>query len=264
MKELRDKGNTLIVVEHEEAVLRSADQMIEIGPGRGETGGELVFNGPLAELLAAKKAKSLTADYLTGRKSIPVPEQRRKPKHWLKIQRAAQNNLKKIDAELPLDVFVCVTGVSGSGKSTLIHEVLYRHLQQARGESLEEEPGLCRNVLGGHRIDDVIMVDQSPLARSPRSSPALYLGVFDAIRELFAQQPEAASQGMTASTFSFNSGNGRCERCSGTGFEKIEMQFLSDLFVRCPECEGTRYQDHVFEDYGRGQIDPRRAGNDGG
>ena len=184
---------------------------------------------------------------LTRRKSIPVPKSRRKWTSSIKILGARQHNLKNIDVELPLGVFTCVTGVSGSGKSTLIHDVLYRNLLRAKGQSSDQEPGACKSITGTHRIGDVVMVDQSPLARTPRSTPILYLGLFDQVRELFAAQPEAMAQGLTAGAFSFNSGNGRCERCSGTGYEKIEMQFLSDLYVRCAECEGKRFQPHVLK-----------------
>ena len=189
----------------------------------------------------------LTRDYLTRRKSIPLPKSRRKWTSSVKILGARQHNLKNIDVELPLGVFTCVTGVSGSGKSTLIHDVLYRNLLRAKGQSSDQEPGACKSITGTHRIGDVVMVDQSPLARTPRSTPILYLGLFDQVRELFAAQPEAMAQGLTAGAFSFNSGNGRCERCSGTGYEKIEMQFLSDLYVRCAECEGKRFQPHVLK-----------------
>src|SRR5436309_1089908 len=283
MHNLRDKGNTLLVVEHEEQIIRAADNLIDIGPGRGEHGGELVWNGSLEDFLecdggnlrssgassavsrasrdtgrlfgggteksgrGARAPQSLTRDYLTNRKSIPVPASRRKSSSLIKIIGARQHNLKNIDVELPLGVFTCVTGVSGSGKSTLIHDVLYRNLLIAKGQTSDQEPGACKSVSGGHRICDVIMVDQAPLARTPRSTPLLYLGLYDRVRELFAAQPEAVSQGLTAGTFSFNSGSGRCERCSGTGYEKIEMQFLSDLFVRCAECEGKRFQSHVLK-----------------
>jgi excinuclease ABC subunit A len=283
MHNLRDKGNTLLVVEHEEQIIRAADNLIDLGPGRGERGGELVWNGTLEDFLARQDATkrgahafsvplaasrprnslvrqnaehstqhacaphSLTRDYLTGRKSISIPKKRRKWTSSLKITGAREHNLKNIDVELPLGVFTCVTGVSGSGKSTLVHDVLYRHLLSAKGRSSDQEPGACQCVTGAHRIADVIMVDQSRLARTPRSTPILYLGLYDRVRELFAAQPEAMSQGLTASAFSFNSGSGRCERCSGTGFEKIEMQFLSDLYVRCAECEGTRFQPHVLK-----------------
>jgi excinuclease ABC subunit A len=245
MHNLRDRGNTLLVVEHEEQIIRAADNLIDIGPGRGERGGELVFNGALDQLLF--KNKSLTADYLSSRKLIPVPKSRRKSTSSIKITGAREHNLKNIDVDLPLGVFTCVTGVSGSGKSTLIHDVLYRNLLAEKGEAKGEEVGACKSISGAHRLNEVVMVDQSLLARTPRSTPILYLGLYDRVRELFAARPEAMSQGLTPSAFSFNSGSGRCERCSGTGFEKIEMQFLSDLYVRCAECEGTRFQPHVLK-----------------
>src|SRR5437879_2938049 len=255
MHNLRDRGNTLLVVEHEEQIIRAADNLIDIGPGRGERGGELVFNGALDQLLF--RNKSLTADYLGGRKTIPLPKSRRRSTSSIKITGAREHNLKNIDVDLPLGVFACVTGVSGSGKSTLIHDVLYRNLLHARGQSSDHqpsqsygsagEPGACKSVIGANRIADVVMVDQALLARTPRSTPILYLGLFDRVRELVAAQPEAMAQGLTAGAFSFNSGSGRCERCSGTGYEKIEMQFLSDLFVRCAECEGKRFQPHVLK-----------------
>jgi excinuclease ABC subunit A len=262
MHNLRDKGNTLLVVEHEEQIIRAADNLIDLGPGRGENGGELVWNGPLEDFLNGAgapsrrtvlgnrredaPAPSLTRDYLIGRKSIPIPKSRRTWTSSIKIVGARQHNLKSIEVELPLGVFTCVTGVSGSGKSTLIHEVLYRNLLRIKGQSSDPDPGACKSITGAHRIGEVVMVDQSLLARTPRSTPILYLGLFDRLRELFAGQPAALAQGLTASAFSFNSGNGRCERCSGTGYEKIEMQFLSDLYVRCAECEGKRFQPHVL------------------
>jgi len=282
MHDLRDKGNTLLVVEHEEAIIRAADHLLDIGPGRGESGGELVFQGTLREMLGsapvsgagegvppsrtfqnatasrksslprdaststrdARATQSLTRDYLTGKKRVPIPRSRRKSSAALKIKGAAAHNLKNIDVEIPLGVFTCVTGVSGSGKSTLIHEVLYQNLLCARGTG-SEEAGACKSVTGAHRVGEIVMVDQAPLSRTPRSTPILYLGIYDRVRELFAGLPEAMAQGLTASAFSFNSGSGRCERCGGTGFEKIEMQFLSDLYVRCAECEGRRFQPHV-------------------
>jgi excinuclease ABC subunit A len=241
---LRDKGNTLLVVEHEEAIIRSADNLVDIGPGRGEEGGVLIFSGKRDQLMA--QPKSLTADYLSGRKSIPIPKTRRASTAVVKITGAREHNLRNVNVDIPLGVFTCVTGVSGSGKSTLIHDVLYRSLMQAKGQPTEQEPGACKSVTGAHRIGDVVMVDQSQLARTPRSTPILYLGLYDRVRELFAALPESMAQGLTASAFSFNSGSGRCERCCGTGFEKIEMQFLSDLYVRCAECEGKRFQPHVL------------------
>jgi excinuclease ABC subunit A len=241
MKELRDKGNTLLVVEHEESVIRAADHLVELGPGRGEAGGDLVYSGPLSRL-----RKTLTADYLTGRKSIAVPKRRRTPRGWIAVEKATEHNLRGINADFPLGVFACVTGVSGSGKSTLVHDVLYRNLLEAMNLAGEETPGACDSIDGADQITQVVMVDQSPLSRTPRSTPALYLGVFEHIRELFAAAPDARAAGFTGSTFSFNTGNGRCERCGGSGFEKVEMQFLSDVFIRCPECEGRRYQPHVL------------------
>ena len=245
MHNLRDKGNTLLVVEHEETIIRAADNLIDIGPGRGELGGELVFSGKLDDLVLRKN--SLTAQYLSGGKSIPIPKSRRKSQASIRVTGAREHNLKNVDVEIPLGILTCVTGVSGSGKSTLIHDVLYRSLLRAKGQASEQEPGACRSVTGAHRIGELVMVDQSQLARTPRSTPILYLGLYDRVRELFAAQPEAMAQGLTASAFSFNSGSGRCERCSGTGFEKIEMQFLSDLYVRCAECEGRRFQPHVLK-----------------
>jgi excinuclease ABC subunit A len=247
MHDLRDKGNTLLVVEHEESIIRAADHLLDIGPGRGESGGELVYSGSREDFLGNGRAlPSLTRDYLQGRKSIPVPKGRRKSSAMLKIKGASEHNLKNVDVEIPLGVFTCVTGVSGSGKSTLIHEVLYQNLLRARGSG-SEEAGACNSVTGAHRVAEIVMVDQARLSRTPRSTPILYLGIYDRVRELFAAQPEAMAQGLTASAFSFNSGSGRCERCGGTGFEKIEMQFLSDLYVRCAECEGRRFQPHVLK-----------------
>ena len=195
----------------------------------------------------ARATQSLTRDYLSGRKTIPIPKKRRRSTSSIKIAGGHEHNLKNIDVDLPLGIFTCVTGVSGSGKSTLIHDVLYRNFLVAKGQSSDQEPGACKSVTGAHRIGEVVMVDQASLARTPRSTPILYLGLYDRVRELFAARPEAMAQGLTASAFSFNSGSGRCERCCGTGFEKIEMQFLSDLYVRCAECEGKRFQPHVLK-----------------
>ncbi|HEX6564502.1 MAG TPA: excinuclease ABC subunit UvrA, partial [Chthoniobacterales bacterium] len=237
---LRDKGNTLVVVEHEEAVIQAADSIIEIGPGRGSKGGRLVFQGPLDDIELALP-DSLTAAYLTGKKSIPMPAKRRQPRRFIEVVGARENNLKEITVRFPLGVFCCVTGVSGSGKSTLVQQVLYENMVALKGKPGEEAPGLCSRIAGAHQVDDVVLVDQSPLARSPRSTPAVYVGIFDKIRDLFAALPAAKSAGLTSGSFSFNSGNGRCERCSGLGYEKVEMQFLSDQYVRCAECEGKRY-----------------------
>jgi excinuclease ABC subunit A len=244
LQQLRDAGNTLLVVEHEESILRAADHLVEIGPGRGSDGGNLVYNGPLPPVLSGQQ-RTLTGDFLTGQRSIPSPERRRTPSNWIRVEGASENNLQSIDVNFPLGVLCGVSGVSGSGKSTLVHHVLYRHLAKLQGLELEEPPGHALRVTAPDSLGPVKLVDQSPLSRTPRSSPALFLGVFDGIRKLFADLPESKSKGLTAGTFSFNTGDGRCERCSGSGFEKVEMQFLSDLFLRCPECEGRRYQPFV-------------------
>lgn len=241
---LRDKGNTVIVVEHEETVIRAADYLVDVGPGRGESGGKLVFGGPSEKIRSAEN--SLTADYLLGRKIIPIPGKRRRATEFVKIRGIKHNNLTNLNVKIPLGVFCCITGVSGSGKSSLVHDVLYRNLVPPSGDEVEA-PGYCKSIEGGEDLTDIVMVDQSPLARSPRSTPAVYLGAYDAIRQLFGSQPAAVSAGMTPGSFSFNSGDGRCDRCSGLGFEKVEMQFLSDLFIRCPECEGTRFQPHALK-----------------
>jgi excinuclease ABC subunit A len=251
MKALRDKGNTILVVEHEEAIIRSADHIVDLGPGRGQNGGELMFSGPLSELASSKE--SLTAAYLRGDKAISIPKKRRKPSEWIEIKGIRHHNLNKIDISFPLGVFCCVTGVSGSGKSSLVRDVLFRNLTSAAAEE-GEAAGRCRSIKGGDDLSDVVMVDQSPLSRTPRSTPALYLGVFDSIRELFGMEDEAITAGLSPSAFSFNSGQGRCDRCSGLGFEKVEMQFLSDLFIRCPECEGRRYQERVLAIRHRGKT----------
>ncbi|MBV9490050.1 MAG: excinuclease ABC subunit UvrA [Verrucomicrobia bacterium] len=243
---LRDKGNTLLVVEHEEAVMQAADNLVEIGPGRGEHGGKLVFSGPMSELGKAPP-ESLTAAYLTGRKRIAPRQSRRRPRDFLEIVGAREHNLKHLTARVPLGVFCCVTGVSGSGKSTLIRDVLYENLIRLKGQASEESPGQCDRLVGAHKVDEVLLVDQSPLARSPRSTPAVYVGIFDRIREMFASAPAARAASLAPGVFSFNSGTGRCDRCGGLGYEKVEMQFLSDQYVRCAECEGKRYQPHVLD-----------------
>ncbi|HRQ88550.1 MAG TPA: excinuclease ABC subunit A, partial [Bacteroidia bacterium] len=226
----------------------------DIGPGRGEGGGELVYAGPGAvdEATAAesltKHPHSLTLQYLSGQKAIPAPASRRKPRHWLSVKRAAQHNLKKIDVDFPLGVLCCVSGVSGSGKSTLVHSVLHGNLLQSLGLSTgETEIGQCREIRGAGHVREVVMVDQAPLARTPRSTPVVYTGLFDAIRKLFAESPDGKARALTPGYFSFNSGAGRCGRCMGNGFEKVEMQFLSDLYVTCPECEGRRYTPEALE-----------------
>jgi len=250
MRALRDKGNTLLVVEHEDAVIRSADHIVDLGPGRGEDGGELMFSGPLSGLSSSKD--SLTAAYLRGDRKIEIPSKRRFPRRWIEIRGIRHNNLRNLDVRIPLGVFCCVTGVSGSGKSSLIRDVLYRNLTAASAEE-GEAAGRCRSIKGGEELSDIVMVDQSPLSKTPRSTPVVYLGAFDAIRELFGMEDAAIDAGMSPSSFSFNSGQGRCDRCSGLGYEKVEMQFLSDLFLRCPECDGRRYQERVLAVKHRGK-----------
>ncbi len=249
MHRLRDAGNTLVVVEHDPKVIQAADRVLDIGPGPGEHGGEIVFYGPLRELRGAKA--SLTADYLFRRKrpAIALRAPRgaaRRARNCLRLEGAAEHNLKNIDAAIPLGRLVCVTGVSGSGKSTLVHDVLFPALLRAKGKPTEN-PGLHRALLGAELIDEVVMVDQSRIGRTTRSNPASYVGAFDAIRDLFAKQPEARERKYSAGTFSFNAGNGRCPACGGNGFEHVEMQFLSDVYLRCPDCNGRRYRAEVLE-----------------
>ena len=246
MQRLRDAGNTLIVVEHDPKVMRAADRVIDIGPGPGEHGGEIVFDGPFADLAAAHG--SLTADYLFHRRLAPAPpsEPNRAHAGILRIEGAAEHNLKDIDVDIPLERLVCVTGVSGSGKSTLVHDVLFPALKRANGKPTEN-PGRHRGLEGVESIDQVIMVDQSRIGRTTRSNPASYVGAFDAIRSLFAKLPLARERKYTAGTFSFNAGNGRCPGCGGNGFEHVEMQFLSDVYLRCPDCNGRRYRAEILE-----------------
>ena len=295
LEKLRDTGNTVVVVEHEAAVMRAADQIVDIGPGHGATGGAVVFQGPLPELL--KSPSSLTGQYLSGRRQIVIPTRRpvatdlgrriSETGHHefrpltsaatLGISNASRHNLKDLSVEIPLNRFVCITGVSGSGKSTLIRDVLLPALSEklktkmetakasdrlndpasadssATSESEEAEthgsgnPQPATRLSGHESLGGVVLVDQSVLGKTPRSNPAVYIGAFDDIREVFAQSEEAKQRGLNASAFSFNSSVGQCERCRGAGFEKIEMQFLSDVFIRCPDCDGRRYRQHILE-----------------
>jgi excinuclease ABC subunit A len=245
MRKLRDAGNTLVVVEHDPQIMLAADRILDIGPGPGERGGQVVCFAPPDVL---RRSGTLTADYLAGRKRADAGLARRAPVkgYDIRVQGAAEHNLKSIDVTFPLERLVCVTGVSGSGKSTLVQDVLYAALRKAKGQPTEA-PGRHRMIRGHDRIEDAVMVDQSPIGRTTRSNPASYVGAFDAIRQLFSAAPVALERRYTAGTFSFNSGNGRCPACSGNGFEHIEMQFLSDVYLRCPDCNGTRYRPEVLE-----------------
>ncbi|TMA50462.1 MAG: excinuclease ABC subunit A, partial [Deltaproteobacteria bacterium] len=249
---LRDQGNTVVVVEHDPAIIRAADHTIDLGPGAGERGGEVVFAGPPAALGQARR--SLTAEYLTGHRTIPLPAERRRPLPGLMlgIRAASANNLRDLDVDIPLACFVVVTGVSGSGKSTLVEEVLYRGLKKRQGAPVAT-PGTCRGIEGAERIAEVILVDQAAIGSTPRANPVTYLRAFDAIRACFARTEEARLRHYTAATFSFNVPGGRCETCTGEGFERVEMQFLSDVYVPCAECGGARFQAEVLEVRFRGR-----------
>ncbi len=244
LKHLRDLGNTLIVVEHDEDTMLEADYIVDIGPKAGEHGGEVVAVGTAKDIM--KNKNSITGAYLSGRIKIPVPEVRRTPTGWLKIVGASENNLKNIDVELPLGVMTCVTGVSGSGKSSLINEILYKRLARDLNHA-RTIPGKHKRIEGIEQLDKVINIDQSPIGRTPRSNPATYTGVFDLIRDLFAATPDAKAKGYKKGRFSFNVKGGRCEACSGDGILKIEMHFLPDVYVPCEVCEGKRYNRETLE-----------------
>ncbi|MCM2327311.1 MAG: excinuclease ABC subunit UvrA [Lysobacter sp.] len=246
MKRLRDAGNSLVVVEHDPQIMLEADRLLDMGPGPGERGGEIVFFGTPGEL---RQARTVTADYLSGRRRADAGVASRPPDAGtprLALRGATEHNLKDVDIELPLHRLVCITGVSGSGKSTLVQDILHPALLKHLGKPTES-PGAFREMHGAALVSDVVFVDQSPIGRTARSNPASYVGAFDAIRALFAKTQESKSRGYTPGTFSFNSGNGRCPACSGNGFEHVEMQFLSDVYLRCPDCNGRRYRDEVLE-----------------
>ena len=241
---LRDLGNSLIVVEHDEDTMRAADCIVDIGPGAGEHGGQLVGMGTAEELM--QNPDSITGAYFSGRLKIPVPEVRKAPTGFLTIKGAAENNLKHIDVEIPLGIMTCITGVSGSGKSSLINEILYKHLARDLNRA-RVIPGKHDDILGIDQLDKVIAIDQSPIGRTPRSNPATYTGVFDQIRDLFAATADAKAKGYKKGRFSFNVKGGRCEACSGDGIIKIEMHFLPDVYVPCEVCKGKRYNRETLE-----------------
>ncbi|HBB61415.1 MAG TPA: excinuclease ABC subunit A, partial [Lachnospiraceae bacterium] len=244
LKHLRDLGNSVIVVEHDEETMRAADYVVDIGPGAGEHGGEVVAAGTAEEIM--KCERSITGQYLSGKRKIPVPEKRRTPSGWLTVTGAREHNLKNITVKFPLGVMTCVTGVSGSGKSSLVNEILYKRLQRDLNRALVI-PGEHKDILGEDQLDKVIAIDQSPIGRTPRSNPATYCGVFDMIRDLFASTPDAKARGYKKGRFSFNVKGGRCEACSGDGIIKIEMHFLPDVYVPCEVCGGKRYNRETLD-----------------
>ena len=251
LRQLRDQGNTVLVVEHDADMIRVADIVVDMGLGAGEQGGRVVFSGTLEALLL--EPRSLTAKYLRDELAIPVPAVRRKPTNQkLKVLGASEHNLKNIDVEIPLGMLTAVTGVSGSGKSTLVHDVIYAALKRAKGD-WDRRIGSHRKLEGAEFVTDVVLVDQAPIGRTPRSNPVTYLKAFDPIRELFAATKDARSRGLTASHFSFNVPGGRCEACEGEGVVKVEMQFLADVFVPCDQCEGKRFKQQVLDVHYRGR-----------
>lgn len=251
LKHLRDLGNTLIVVEHDEDTMRAADYVVDIGPGAGEHGGQVIATGTAEDIM--KNPNSITGKYLSGEIKIPVPKTRRKPKGFLKVVGAKENNLKNIDVKVPIGVFTCVTGVSGSGKSSLVNEILYKSLARKLNRA-RTIPGKCKKIEGMEQLDKVINIDQSPIGRTPRSNPATYTGMFDMIRDLFAATTDAKERGYKKGRFSFNVKGGRCEACSGDGILKVEMHFLPDVYVPCEVCSGKRYNRETLEVHYKGKT----------
>ena len=244
LKHLRDLGNTLVVVEHDEDTMLAADYVVDIGPGAGEHGGEVVAKGTAKEIM--KNKNSITGKYLSGKLRVPVPEKRRKPTGYLKVKGAKENNLKNINVKIPLGVFTCVTGVSGSGKSSLVNEIIYKSLARELNRA-RTIPGKFKEIEGIEQLDKVINIDQSPIGRTPRSNPTTYTGMFDIIRDLFAATMDAKERGYKKGRFSFNVKGGRCEACSGDGILKVEMHFLPDVYVPCEVCHGKRYNRETLE-----------------
>jgi excinuclease ABC subunit A len=251
LKRLRDLGNSVIIVEHDEAMMRAADYIVDIGPGAGEHGGYVVASGTMSDI--TKCNRSLTGQYLSKAKQIPLPDHRRKGSgKYLEIKGAAENNLKHLDVKIPLGKFVCISGVSGSGKSTLINDILYKNLAATMYRA-KDRGGLCEGITGIEHIDKVVNIDQSPIGRTPRSNPATYTGTFTPVRELFASVPEARMRGYMPGRFSFNVKGGRCEACQGEGYIQIEMQFLPDVTVPCEICKGKRYNREALEVHFKGK-----------
>ena len=244
LKNIRDLGNTVIVVEHDEDTMRAADFLVDVGPGAGIHGGEIVAAGTVSDVIACEK--SITGQYLSGKLQIPVPSSRKQPSGWLRVLGASEHNLRGIDVSIPLGVFCCVTGVSGSGKSSLVNEIIYKHLARQLNRA-RTRPGAFRAMEGTEALDKIIMIDQSPIGRTPRSNPATYTGLFDQIRKMFAMTPEAKARGYRENRFSFNVRGGRCESCQGDGMRRIEMNFLPDIYVPCEDCKGKRYNRETLE-----------------
>ena len=249
LKRLRDLQNTVVLVEHDPEIISRSDLILDLGPGAGEEGGRVMYFGPVAEV-----NDSLTGQYLKGKQSVPLPTERRKPKpgERLIVKGASENNLKNLDLEIPLRLFVCLTGVSGSGKSTVAEEILYKGIKRIKGDP-QGKPGRCEAILGSDKIDEVVLVDQRPIGRTPRANPITYLKIMDPIRRLLAATQEARLGHFETRHFSFNTPGGRCETCQGSGFEKVEMQFLSDVFITCPDCDGMRFKKEVLEIHYRGK-----------